>query len=72
MGALLALASALAYGVADYAGGVLSRRAHFGTVAFVGQVGGLLFALAVAPFVPAHVSLTGLAWGALSGSPRSC
>jgi drug/metabolite transporter (DMT)-like permease len=67
VGALLALASALAYGIADYAGGVLSRRAHFGTVAFVGQVGGLVFALAAAPFVPAHVSLTGLAWGALSG-----
>ena len=67
MGALLALASALAYGIADYAGGVLSRRAHFGTVAFVGQVGGLVFALAAAPFVPAHVNLAGLAWGALSG-----
>lgn len=67
MGALLALASALAYGVADYAGGVLSRRAHFGTVAFVGQVGGLVFALAAAPFVPATVSLAGLGWGALSG-----
>ena len=37
MGALLALASALAYGIADYAGGLLSRRAHFGTVAFLGQ-----------------------------------
>ncbi|GAB1509327.1 EamA family transporter [Actinophytocola sp. KF-1] len=67
MGALLALASALAYGVADYVGGVLSRRAHFGTVAFAGQVGGLLFVLAVAPFVPAHVGWDGLAWGALSG-----
>jgi drug/metabolite transporter (DMT)-like permease len=68
VGSLLALASALAYGVADYAGGLLSRRAHFGTVAFLGQVGGLLFALAVAPFVPAQVSLAGLAWGALSGA----
>ncbi|MFC4855731.1 EamA family transporter [Actinophytocola glycyrrhizae] len=67
MGALLALASAVAYGVADYVGGVLSRRAHFGNVAFVGQVGGLVLALAVAPFVPAHVSPQGLAWGALSG-----
>lgn len=67
MGALLALASALAYGIADYAGGVLSRRAHFGTVAFAGQAGGLVFALAVAPFVPAHVGPGGLAWGALSG-----
>lgn len=67
MGVLLALASALAYGIADYAGGLLSRRVHFGTVAFLGQVGGLVFALAVAPFVPAHVGLGGLAWGALSG-----
>ena len=67
MGALLALASALAYGIADYVGGLLSRRAHFGTVAFLGQVGGLLFALAVAPFVPAHAGWEGLAWGALSG-----
>lgn len=67
MGALLALASALAYGIADYAGGLLSRRTHFGTVAFLGQVGGLAFALAAAPFMPAHVGLDGLVWGALSG-----
>ena len=67
MGALLALASALAYGIADYAGGLLSRRAHFGTVAFLGQVGGLVVALVAAPFVPAHAGLDGLAWGALSG-----
>lgn len=67
MGALLALASAVAYGIADYAGGLLSRRAHFGTVAFVGQVGGLVFALAAALFVPASAGWDGLAWGALSG-----
>lgn len=67
MGALLALASAIAYGIADYAGGLLSRRAHFGTVAFAGQVGGLVFMLAVAPFVPSPVEVDGLLWGALSG-----
>ena len=67
MGALLALASALAYGIADYAGGLLSRRVHFGTVAFLGQVGGLVFMLAVAPFVPGPVEVDGLLWGALSG-----
>ncbi len=67
MGALLALASSLAYGIADFAGGLLSRRAHFGVVAFVGQLAGLVFAAAVAPFVSADVVLADLAWGALSG-----
>ncbi len=67
-GVLLALASAVAYGVADFAGGLLSRRAHYGTIALVGQLGGLVFALAVAPFVPAAVSLGDLGWGALSGA----
>jgi drug/metabolite transporter (DMT)-like permease len=67
VGVLLALASAVAYGIADFAGGLLSRRAHFGTVAVAGQLAGLLFALAVAPFVPAAVAMGDLAWGALSG-----
>jgi drug/metabolite transporter (DMT)-like permease len=67
VGVLLALMSAVAYGVADFAGGLLSRRAYFGTVALVGQLGGLVFALAVAPFVPATVTFGDLGWGALSG-----
>lgn len=69
MGALLALASALFYGLADFAGGLLSRRAGFTAVALVGQLGGLVLTLAVAPFVPAPGGPTApdLAWGALSG-----
>lgn len=67
MGVLLALASAVAYGLADFFGGVLSRRAHYGTIALVGQLAGLLFALAVAPFVPADPGLADFGWGALSG-----
>jgi drug/metabolite transporter (DMT)-like permease len=67
VGVLLALASAVAYGVADFAGGLLSRWAYFGTVALVGQVSGLVCALVVAPFVPAAVTVGDLGWGALSG-----
>ena len=69
MGPLLALTSALFYGISDFTGGLLSRRAHFVVVAAVGQVGGLLFAVVAATAVgssgvPAPVDL---AWGALSG-----
>ncbi|MGN9790657.1 hypothetical protein ACTMTU_06070 [Streptomyces sp. OZ13] len=53
MGALLALASAVCYGVVDFAGGLLSRRVHFAVVTFLGQVGGLLLALVAALVVPA-------------------
>lgn len=67
MGVLLALVSAVAYGVADYAGGLLARRAHFGTIALVGQVAGLGFALVAALLVPATPAFGDLAWGALSG-----
>jgi drug/metabolite transporter (DMT)-like permease len=68
MGALLALASALLYGVADFAGGLLSRRAHFVSIALTGQVSGFVLTLAAAPLVPAtDLALPDLAWGALSG-----
>jgi drug/metabolite transporter (DMT)-like permease len=68
MGALLALASAVLYGLVDFAGGLLSRRTHFAAVTLLGQIGGLLLAVAVALLVPAEaVHRTDLLWGALSG-----
>ncbi|GKQ35002.1 EamA family transporter [Streptomyces sp. A012304] len=68
MGALLALSSAVLYGLVDFAGGLLSRRAHFAAVTLLGQIGGLLLAVAVALVVPAEAVHRGdLAWGALSG-----
>jgi uncharacterized membrane protein len=68
MGALLALASAVFYGMADFAGGLLSRRAHFAVVALAGQVGGLMLTLVVAPFVSgSSPGAADLGWGALSG-----
>ncbi|MTD53921.1 EamA family transporter [Amycolatopsis pithecellobii] len=68
MGTLLALASAISYGVSDFAGGLLSRRASFAAVAFAGQVGGLGLAALLAAFVAApDVAVGDLGWGALSG-----
>ncbi|MET9090110.1 EamA family transporter [Streptomyces sp. NPDC004237] len=69
MGALLSLASAVCYGVVDFAGGLLSRRVHFTVVTFLGQIGGLLLALAAAVLVPAAaVRSPDIWWGALSGA----
>ncbi|MDO0909516.1 EamA family transporter [Streptomyces sp. DT2A-34] len=68
MGAFLALTSAVCYGIVDFAGGMLSRRAHFTAVTLLGQLGGLLLALAAALLVPAGaVRPADLLWGALSG-----
>ncbi|GHB46913.1 multidrug transporter [Streptomyces viridiviolaceus] len=69
MGALLALASAVCYGVVDFAGGLLSRRVHFAAVTFLGQLGGLVLGLGAALLVTADaVRPADLLWGALSGA----
>lgn len=67
MGPLLALASAVCYGIVDYSGGILSRRASFTTVTFLGRLGGLALALVAALLVPAGADPADLLWGALSG-----
>jgi drug/metabolite transporter (DMT)-like permease len=68
VGGLLALASALCYGVADFAGGLLSRRANGVAVALAGQAIGFMLTLAVAPLVPVvDLDAADLLWGALSG-----
>lgn len=66
-GAALALASAAAYGVSDFAGGLLARRIDLRVVAVVGQVGGLVVALAAAPLFPGHWDGASMLWGAVSG-----
>jgi drug/metabolite transporter (DMT)-like permease len=67
-GPLLALGSAFCFGVADYVGGLLSRRANAVAVALAVQISGLGLLLLVAPLVPANGLGTGdLAWGTLSG-----
>ncbi|MEU0245550.1 EamA family transporter [Streptomyces sp. NPDC006235] len=68
MGALLALSSAVVYGIVDFAGGLLSRHVHHAAVTFFGQLGGLLLACAAALLIPADaVHTADLLWGALSG-----
>lgn len=68
MGPLLALTSAVCYGSVDFTGGLLSRRAHFAAVTFLGQLGGLVLATSAALLLPADaLRPVDLLWGALSG-----
>ncbi|GAA4657742.1 MULTISPECIES: EamA family transporter [Amycolatopsis] len=68
MGTLLALASAVSYGLSDFAGGLLSRRAPFAIIALLGQLGGLGVALLATAVLPAPATTAAdLGWGALSG-----
>jgi drug/metabolite transporter (DMT)-like permease len=64
---VLALASAVVYGAADFLGGVASRRASvFGVVA-LSQVAGLVALLALLPWLGGPVEAADLAWGAAAG-----
>ncbi len=68
MSILLALASAVTYGSADFLGGMASRRAPALVVVAVSQVFGLALLLAALPLLPAaHPSAADFAWGALAG-----
>ncbi len=68
MGIVLALASALSYGLSDVLGGVLSRRVPFVRVALLGQVGGLVATAITAPWMSAGPPQPAdLLWGGLSG-----
>jgi uncharacterized membrane protein len=66
--AVLALGSAVCFGIADYAGGLLARRANAAVIALGVQVSGAVLVCAAAPWVPAaHSTWQDLGWGALSG-----
>ncbi|GAA4544350.1 DMT family transporter [Pseudonocardia xishanensis] len=68
MGALLALASALSYGLSDVIGGLVARRMRAVLVALLGQLGGLAAVAIAAPLLtPTRPDLPDLAWGGLSG-----
>src|SRR6266540_3843555 len=68
MGVWYALGSATCYGVADFAGGMLSRRANGIAIAIAGQLGGLVLTVVAALLVPAPDIASGdLVWGAASG-----
>lgn len=68
MATLLALWSALIFGLIDFAAALLARRGGAASIAALVQLGGLLLALPVAISVSAGMPATAtLGWGALSG-----
>lgn len=67
MSLVLALTAAVAYGSADYVGGIAARRAPAVSVALAAQMVGLVLVLAALPFVGAEVSGRAVAAGAAAG-----
>lgn len=67
IGPLLALGSALTWGIADFAGGMMSRRLPSATVVGVSQACSLVVLLLAAPFVPLHGSDGWLLWSIVAG-----
>ncbi|MBO0813447.1 MAG: DMT family transporter [Microlunatus sp.] len=68
MGVLLALGSAVCYGLADFAGGMVARRMNYALVALLGQLGGLIATvLASVLLATATIRASDVGWGALSG-----
>jgi len=64
---LLALASAVVYGAADFCGGLASRRANSFAVVAVSQAAGLVVLLALVPWLGGVWTAGDLAWGAAAG-----
>ncbi|MBS3940491.1 MAG: EamA family transporter [Actinobacteria bacterium] len=67
MGALLALGSALSFGVSDFAGGLAARRASALTVTLVGQLAGLAVLVPAVVLVGGTPSVEALGLGAAAG-----
>ena len=64
---VLALAAAIAYGLSDFLGGVISRRTSVWPVAFAACLGAAMGMLVLAVVVPGHPHGSDVAWGALAG-----
>jgi drug/metabolite transporter (DMT)-like permease len=64
---LLAIASACAYGVADFLGGVAARRAHVLRIVAISAPASLVIELALLPLLGATWNAGSIGWGALSG-----
>lgn len=67
MAVLLALVSAVAYGLSDFVGGFLSRRASAWSVAVVGQLSATACTAAIALTVPGDPDPADFAWALLAG-----
>ena len=64
----LAIASALAYGAADFVGGVGARRHSAWQIALIGQAAGAVVMLAAALAVPAAPGAADFVWALLAGA----
>jgi drug/metabolite transporter (DMT)-like permease len=64
---ILALAAAVSYGVSDFAGGVLTRRAHVFVVFLLSQLVSLALLLVAVTLWAGAVSWPGVGWGAAAG-----
>ena len=67
MAILLSLAAAVAYGLSDFVGGLVSRRTSAWAVAFVGNAAAFVGAVVLALVVDGSPTRTDLWWGALAG-----
>jgi len=67
LGIVLALSSALAYGAADFIGGVGSRRHSSWQIVLVGQAAGALVMLAAGLMLPGSPATADFAWALLAG-----
>lgn len=67
MAAVLALASAVVYGAADFLGGFATRRSPTLAVAATSQVAGLVLLLTVLPLLPGEPIPADIRWGAMAG-----
>ncbi|MFP5253365.1 MAG: EamA family transporter, partial [Actinomycetes bacterium] len=67
MAVLLALVSALGYGLSDFVGGLVSRRVSAWSVAFLAGISATLCTAVVAVVVPGSPAAADLWWGALAG-----
>ncbi len=63
----LALVSAAAYGLSDFVGGVLSKRASPWSVAFVGQLAGAVIVLVLTAATSGSPTTTDLLWAVVAG-----
>ncbi|WP_369259709.1 EamA family transporter [Geodermatophilus amargosae] len=67
MAMLLALASAVVYGMADFAGGMASRRATAAAVVALSQGAGLVAVVLLLPWLGGDPGPADLGWGAAAG-----
>ncbi|SNS58594.1 Uncharacterized membrane protein [Geodermatophilus saharensis] len=67
MALVLALASAVVYGMADFCGGIASRRAAAATVVAISQAAGLVVVALLLPWLGGEPVRADLVWGAVAG-----